>query len=317
MEFEEFKNKLMDMVSEEIKSREIEGVTLEHKTINSPDGMNERLMVSVEGAHIAMAFRLQEIYNSVENGNYIEDEVNHIVDTISNNIPTMESKEQDVKSFIMDYSKVKESTYLRLIPGNSPALEDTPHKMIEDMALVVNVHLDDFSDPDGKAVVIVNESLMKEYGIDADTLFADATKNSIENEPVALTPLGDMIKHLIESDNLPIPGDSGPIAYVASNKSGFQGAAIAGYPEFLESAASTIGGSFFMIPSSVHEFILIKDDGTPRAKEINKMIRNVNETVLDPREILSNQCYHYDAKTKVLETGVKFDKAKEKKAGVR
>ena len=72
-----------------------------------------------------------------------------------------------------------------------------------------------------------------------------------------------------------------------------------------------------MLPSSVHEFILIKDDGRQKAKDLNKMIRNVNETVLEPRDFLSNQCYHYDAKTKVLETGVKYDKAKEKKAGAR
>ena len=47
------------------------------------------------------------------------------------------------------------------------------------------------------------------------------------------------------------------------------------------------------------------------------MIRNVNETVLEPRDFLSDQCYHYDAKTKVLETGLKYDKAKEKKVGTR
>ena len=72
-----------------------------------------------------------------------------------------------------------------------------------------------------------------------------------------------------------------------------------------------------MLPSSVHEFILIKDDGRQKAKDLNKMIKNVNETVLEPRDFLSNQCYHYDAKTKVLETGLKYDKAKEKKAGTR
>ena len=47
------------------------------------------------------------------------------------------------------------------------------------------------------------------------------------------------------------------------------------------------------------------------------MIKNVNETVLEPRDFLSNQCYHYDAKTKVLETGVKYDKSKGKEAGAR
>ena len=63
-----------------------------------------------------------------------------------------------------------------------------------------------------------------------------------------------------------------------------------------------MGGSFYLIPSSVHEFILIKDDGTPKAKDLNKMIKNVNETVLEPRDYLSDQCYHYDAKEKRQQT---------------
>ena len=48
------------------------------------------------------------------------------------------------------------------------------------------------------------------------------------------------------------------------------------------------------------------------------MIKNVNETVLEPRDFLSDQCYHYDAKTKTLETGLKYaDKVKQKKGGAR
>ena len=160
--------------------------------------------------------------------------------------------------------------------------------------------------------------LMEMYGIDEAQLFADAEKNSLENEPMVFTPLGDMIKSLIESESLPTPEEAGIVTYIATNKSGFQGAAIAGYPGFAEKAAETIGGSFYMLPSSVHEFILIKDDGTPKAKDLNAMIKNVNETVLEPRDILSAQCYHYDAKTKVLETGLKHAaKIQQKKGGAR
>jgi len=73
-----------------------------------------------------------------------------------------------------------------------------------------------------------------------------------------------------------------------------------------------------MLPSSVHEFILIKDDGKPNAKELNKMVKNVNETVLDPRDFLSDQCYHYDAKEKKFETGLAYAaRINERKGGER
>ena len=224
----------------------------------------------------------------------------------------------DVKSFISDYEKVKDNTYLRLIPGDSPILKSTPHRMIEDMALVVNVHLDSFSDEHGKSCVVVTKPLMEMYGIDEAQLFADAEKNSLANEPMVFKPLLDMVKDLISKDEIPNPEDVGIVTYIATNASGFQGAAVAGYPDFCEKAAEAIGGSFYMLPSSVHEFILIKDDGTPKAKDLNRMIKNVNETVLEPRDVLSAQCYHYDAKAKVLETGLNYaQRTQQRKGGAR
>ena len=318
MEFEAFKNTIMDLVSKEVEDRGLEDISLKLTTVESPDGMTDRLMVSVGESKMSMAFRLKEIYQSVEDGEDIDHAVYKMVNTIEDNISVVKEKEQDVKSFITDYEKVKDNTYLRLIPGDSPVLKNTPHKMIEDMALVVNVHLDSFSDENGRSCVVVSTPLMEMYGIDEAQLFADAEKNSLANEPIVFKPLVDMIKDLISNDEVPNPEDVGIVTYIATNKSGFQGAAVAGYPDFAEKAAEAIGGSFYMLPSSVHEFILIKDDGTPKARDLNKMIKNVNETVLEPRDVLSAQCYHYDAKAKVLETGISYaQRTQTRKGGAR
>ena len=318
MEFEAFKNTIMDLVSKEVEDRGLEDISLKLTTVESPDGMTDRLMVSVGESKMSMAFRLKEIYQSVEDGEDIDHAVYKMVNTIEDNISVVKEKEQDVKSFITDYEKVKDNTYLRLIPGDSPVLKNTPHRMIEDMALVVNVHLDSFSDENGRSCVVVSTPLMEMYGIDEAQLFADAEKNSLANEPIVFKPLVDMIKDLISSDEVPNPEDVGIVTYIATNKSGFQGAAVAGYPDFAEKAAEAIGGSFYMLPSSVHEFILIKDDGTPKARDLNKMIKNVNETVLEPRDVLSAQCYHYDAKAKVLETGLSYaQRTQTRKGGAR
>lgn len=318
MDFEEFKNNLMELVSKEVEDRGLEDISLKLTTVESPDGMTDRLMVSVGESKMSMAFRLKEIYKNVEDGENIDHAVFKMVNTIEENISVVKNKEQDVKSFITDYEKVKDNTYLRLIPGDSPILKSTPHKMIEDMALVVNIHLDSISDDNGRSCVVVSRPLMEMYGIDESKLFADAEKNSLENEPIVFKPLFDMVKDLINSENIPDPEDVGIVTYIATNASGFQGAAVAGYPDFCEKAAETMGGSFYMLPSSVHEFILIKDDGKAKAKDLNKMIRNVNETVLEPRDVLAAQCYHYDAKAKVLETGLSYaQRTQSRKGGAR
>ena len=318
MDFEEFKNELMELVTQELDNRGIENISLRFDTINSPDGQNERMVVSVGDSKMSMAFRLKEIYRDIEYGEEMDHAVDRICNTIKESISVIETKEEGVKAFITDYEQVKDNTYLRLVPGDSPILSEAPHKKVEDMALVVSIALVNFSDENGKSVVVVTKPLMEMYGIDEKQLFADAERNSLQYEPVVFTPLGQMIKDLIKAENLPDPADEGIIAYIATNRSGFHGASVVSYPDFCKEASETLGGSFYLIPSSVHEFILIKDDGTPKAKDLNRMIKNVNETVLEPRDFLSDQCYHYDAKTKTLETGLKYaDKVKQKKGGAR
>ncbi len=304
MNYDEFKHTLMTAVENELQEQNVEGITLKNEEIMSADGMTDRLIVSMEGSNISMAFRLQEIYEQYDAD--IPAQAASLVETIKENLQVKE-KEADVKSFITDFEQAKKHFVLRLIPGDSPALTETPHEKIEDMALVVNLHLEGFSDENGRACVIVNDSLMRLYGVSKDELFAIARNNSLDQEPMKFEPMQSLIANMIKDDDFEMPGDMGDVAYVATNRSGFQGAAVIGYPGFAEKAAEAVGGSFYLIPSSVSEVILLKDDGRINAKSINNMIKDVNKTVLSPRDRLSEQCYHYDAEEKIFETGLNYE----------
>ena len=303
---EAFKTELMDLLTKEIADRGLEAISMKFDTLKSPDGLNDRLIVSVGKSKMSMAFRLQEVFDAVNDGESMDCAVNKMVNTITDNIEVIRTKESDVKSFISDYERVKDHTYLRLVPGNSPILDETPHRTIEDMALVVNVNLDNFSDENGRSCVVVSKPLMDMYGINEDELFADAENNSLSDEPLVLKPLEDVIRSMIDRHECPSPADIGITTYIATNKSGFHGASVVAYPGFAEHVAETVGGSYFLIPASVGEFLIIKDDGTPNPEDLNRMIEDVNKTVLNPRDILSHQCYHYDAENELFETGLDY-----------
>ena len=102
MDFEEFKNNLMELVSKEVEDRGLEDISLKLTTVESPDGMTDRLMVSVGESKMSMAFRLKEIYQNVEDGENIDHAVFKMVNTIEDSINVIKTKEQDVKSFITD-----------------------------------------------------------------------------------------------------------------------------------------------------------------------------------------------------------------------
>ncbi len=315
MNYEEFKKDFLKAVEEEIDQRGLEEVSCRFDTIDSPDGMTDRLMVSVGDSNMSMAFRLKEIYSDVDAGENLLIAADKTVNTIEANISVIKTKEQGVKDFVSDYGKVQQHTYLRMIPGDSPVLKNTPHKMIKDMALVVNIHLDDFSDANGKSVVVVSKQLMDMYGIDEAQLFADAKNNSVMNEPIVVKDLAGVVQEL-DPGAIKEPEPGAPQVFMVSNESKFQGAPVITYPDFAEKI-SAFGKNFWVIPSSVHEFLFMKDDGQAKAKELNALIRHVNDNDVGPRDFLSNQCYHYNAITKELTTGLEYEKDKDNAPSVK
>ena len=61
----------------------------------------------------------------------------------------------------------------------------------------------------------------------------------------------------------------------------------------LEQLAERIGGDYYMIPSSVHEFLLVPREREQDREELKKMIAEVNRTELPPEEVLSEHLYLY------------------------
>ena len=81
--------------------------------------------------------------------------------------------------------------------------------------------------------------------------------------------------------------------YVLTNTSGSLGAAALFYPDVKEKAAELLGSDYYILPSSVHEVILVPDSAGINAKELCDMVKQANRTVVEEQDILSDNVYHY------------------------
>ncbi|MBE7072582.1 MAG: hypothetical protein E7383_07540 [Ruminococcaceae bacterium] len=192
--FKRFQSDVLYRVRSKLNDRGMKEISLKLDTINSPDGVTDRLMVSIPDSKMSMAFRLNDIYKNdlLRDGKDIDSIVESLCSTINANLSVIKEQENPIATFIKDYGQVKDSLYLRMIPGDSPILKDTPHRMIGDMAEVVAFRLDSMSDAYGKSVVTVSTPLMEMYNVDKEQLFADAEKACTKNDPINFTPMGDM-----------------------------------------------------------------------------------------------------------------------------
>mgnify|MGYP007033849887 CR=1 FL=1 len=85
--------------------------------------------------------------------------------------------------------------------------------------------------------------------------------------------------------------------FVLSNIHKVEGAACILYSSILADFAETINSSFYIIPSSIHEVLLLPSENNTEYAEIKSMIKEINDTQVSVEEILSYSLYFYDRKT--------------------
>ena len=87
---------------------------------------------------------------------------------------------------------------------------------------------------------------------------------------------------------------------VITNTLGVNGAAVILYPDILASLAKEYDTDFYVIPSSIHEVILVSAEDDSMLAEYRQMVQDVNKRFVDPEEILSDQVYYYEQKSQKM-----------------
>ena len=72
------------------------------------------------------------------------------------------------------------------------------------------------------------------------------------------------------------------------------GAAVLLYPEMPKLIYETLGGNYYLLPSSVHEFLVVPEERGIKPEELKKIVREVNETQLEREDFLSDEIYYFD-----------------------
>ena len=74
----------------------------------------------------------------------------------------------------------------------------------------------------------------------------------------------------------------------------------------MDQAAERAGGDFYILPSSIHEVLIVPDNGEMGLKDLEAMVKEVNATQVAPADKLTDSVYHYDSQAKIFELGEKF-----------
>lgn len=184
---------------------------------------------------------------------------------------------------------------LRLISKelNVELLKTTPYKEFLDLAVVIYVDYCNMLERFNAVSLVTNDMLdyiCERFNSDCtfEKLYSAAYNKLMTNDDIMIAKMGDVLASLLPAGGTEVPED----IYVVSNKNGTYGAV-----NILNTMIfDRFDGDVIVIPSSVHECILIRKDDGFDLDEINSMIRSVNSG-MEIRDILSNHCYIFSKKS--------------------
>ena len=319
MNYEEFKEKLAKDVKEQLEKDTGKEFEVEARNVEKMNDSYEALTVKETDGEIGVNLNVDSLYAAYEDGTAYEDVVDKAAtmagDALSNR------PEFDVEAF-KDYEKMKDKLAIEVVSAerNQGMLETVPHKSVEDMAVVYRFVVG--GTPEGVGSILITNQMLDTYGISADQLHEDALKNAPEIRPLVIKGMGEVLAAQMGVEDLEMLGLNIPPEqeqmFVASVEGNVHGAGVLAYQNFMDQAADRVGGSFFILPSSIHEVLIIPDNGKFDTASLENMVKEVNATTVDPSDQLTDSVYHYDADAKVFELAEKYeDRMKDKEVDIK
>ena len=259
-----------------------------HTNVKNNGVRRSGIMISEKGINISPTIYLEEYFHQFRMGYPLEQIAKDIVG-LYEKIRFQNSWEDGEK--VKDYEFVKDKIIYRLIgrEENQELLKEIPYKSYLDLAIIYYVLLE--VDEYGMASMMVRAEHMDMWKVTEEDLYYRASKNTQELLPYEFAPMRTVIEEL-----LGLGMEEGPAEkmYILSNEMRSYGAVALIYPDCLRKIAGVVGENFFVIPSSVHETIIVAESEAPGIEELGSMIEEINETQVEAEEVLSDRAYYYD-----------------------
>lgn len=252
--------------------------------------------------NISPTIYLNQYYDAYENGDItLRCIVDDVLDTYERN---KVNQSVDMR-FFMNYEKIKDRIIFKLIHAerNEELLKEMPHIRYLDLAIVFQCLISD--EMFGNATIMIHNAHLKIWNITKEELYKRAIKNTPRLQQYDIKTMRDVLCEMMRLEELEGKEsvdreeylrelrDATPM-YVLSNRTRVQGASCILYPDILRDFATAIKSDFYILPSSIHEVILLPAQGDEDETSLKNMVQEVNETQVEREEVLSDSVYYYD-----------------------
>ena len=204
-------------------------------------------------------------------------------------------------SIFSSYDSIKKNLFIRVcgMDDNRIMLGRVPYKKVENLAITYHIMVD--VGQEGMSSATVTKDMLESFNITPEQLHEDALKNSQDILPARVESMVNIISGLTDVDMDSMGMLTPPPMIVVTNQIGINGAAALFYPGVMDQVGERLHGSFYVLPSSIHEVIAVPTSLGSNYRDLERMVHDINMNAVLPEDRLSDNVYRYDTKSKVFE----------------
>lgn len=271
----------------------------------------DSMVLLKEGKNYAPNIYLQSYYEAYLEGTFLE--------VLANRICMIYSQCTDPivqDNFTFTLQEMKENIIYRLVSydRNKVLLEKIPHIKYLDLAITFHCLVRD--DEDGIGTIRITNEHVEHWNTNTQELYLLAIKNTERLFPASIRTMEEVLRGMFSAE---LSGLGEEFAenqlelilssnkthcqhrmYILTNQKGINGASCLLYRKVLKAFADQMHSDFYILPSSIHELILIPCEQTMKADALSEMVRDVNRTQVAEDEVLSDRVYYYSRESDAI-----------------
>ncbi len=301
MTIEQFGGKVLEYLKKVLESE----CQIEFREVTKNNGVClHSIVITAKDCNVSPAIYIDEMFEAYQNGRTFKDIAYDILCAYYQYVrePNMNME------FFTQFAQAKNKLLYKLVNAkdNRELLPEVPYIEWNDLVLIFYYLFED--EQIGRATILIRNTHLKMWGINMDTLYETAQENMLRLCPEELTPIQQIVEELVDM-RCNSQGEGAPMEfpegfriemaqdvsmYVLSNRSRLFGASALLYAKSLKRLAEELNRNLVVLPSSVHEVLVVPDDGVTKKDFFANMVKEVNDTQVDREEILSYSIYYYD-----------------------
>ena len=188
---------------------------------------------------------------------------------------------------------MKDRIHMRLVNAeeNQNRLKNIPWMPYLDLAVTFHLNFD--GECDELRSIEVNHQLMGTWNVTPEDLYQTALANMEREDDGDFYRLSDFVKSVFDIPVEEDDSDNSLCMYIMTNKKCAYGATEILRPGELKKRAEEFNGDLVVLPSSVHEVLVLPYEEWMDLDVFRKTVQNVNNDAVIREEQLSNQVYLY------------------------